>query len=173
MKSTFRFVSRVGDADFLYIVQCEDWSSRADIKVLGEFSAVMQDVRAAKGSYAAPPDSPRPTTGTPWLRELSFSRLRTFNPSTGWVRDGSRCFHSHRRNRRLLSARRRQDLPASNPFSRHERRAYYKQQKRCRREVHLGEARQHGPWRSKSPRQLAYINFPQKVMRQLTGKCSE
>ena len=40
---------QIRDAEFLYIVQCKDWVSRADIKVLGEFSAVMQDVRAAKG----------------------------------------------------------------------------------------------------------------------------
>jgi Restriction endonuclease len=40
---------QIGDVELLYIVQCKDWASRADIKVLGEFSAVMQDVRAAKG----------------------------------------------------------------------------------------------------------------------------
>jgi hypothetical protein len=38
-----------GDADLLYVVQCKDWVTKADIKVLGEFSAVMQDVRATKG----------------------------------------------------------------------------------------------------------------------------
>jgi len=33
----------------LYIVQCKDWASRVDINTLGAFSAVMQDVGAAKG----------------------------------------------------------------------------------------------------------------------------
>ncbi len=33
----------------LYIVQCKDWKTPADIKVLGEFSAVIRDVQAAKG----------------------------------------------------------------------------------------------------------------------------
>ena len=40
---------KIGDAELLYVVQCKDWASRTDIKVLGEFSAVMQDVKAAKG----------------------------------------------------------------------------------------------------------------------------
>lgn len=34
---------------FLYIAQCKDWKTPADIKVLGEFSAVIQDVKASKG----------------------------------------------------------------------------------------------------------------------------
>lgn len=37
-------------SDMLYIVQCKDYATRsADITVLGEFSAVMEDVGAAKG----------------------------------------------------------------------------------------------------------------------------
>src|SRR6185295_16696420 len=40
---------KVGDINLLYIVQCKDWVTKADIKILGEFSAVIQDVRAAKG----------------------------------------------------------------------------------------------------------------------------
>jgi len=39
----------VGSEQLLYIAQCKDWKRPADIKVLGEFSAVIQDVRAAKG----------------------------------------------------------------------------------------------------------------------------
>jgi len=39
----------VGGTEVLYIVQCKDWVSRVDINVLGELSAVMQDVGAAKG----------------------------------------------------------------------------------------------------------------------------
>lgn len=39
----------VGAEQFLYIAQCKDWKSPVDIKVLGEFSAVIQDVKAAKG----------------------------------------------------------------------------------------------------------------------------
>lgn len=35
--------------EVLYIVQCKDWASKADINALGELSAVMQDVGAAKG----------------------------------------------------------------------------------------------------------------------------
>jgi len=38
-----------GDAHFLYIAQCKDWKTPVDIKVLGEFSSVIQDVKAAKG----------------------------------------------------------------------------------------------------------------------------
>jgi hypothetical protein len=37
------------DAHLLYIAQCKDWKIPTDIKVLGEFSAVIQDVKAAKG----------------------------------------------------------------------------------------------------------------------------
>jgi hypothetical protein len=33
----------------VYIVQCKDWKTPVDIKVLGEFSAVIRDVRASKG----------------------------------------------------------------------------------------------------------------------------
>ncbi|MEP6756673.1 MAG: restriction endonuclease, partial [Chthonomonadales bacterium] len=42
---------RIPDAamEVLYIVQCKDWKSKTDIKVLGEFSAVIQDVGASKG----------------------------------------------------------------------------------------------------------------------------
>ncbi len=40
---------KAGDAELLYVVQCKDWKTPADIKVLGEFSAVIQDIRAAKG----------------------------------------------------------------------------------------------------------------------------
>ena len=40
---------RVGSEQLLYIAQCKDWKAPTDIKVLGEFSAVIQDVRAAKG----------------------------------------------------------------------------------------------------------------------------
>jgi len=32
----------------LYIVQCKDWKKPVDIKVLGEFAAVIQDVQASK-----------------------------------------------------------------------------------------------------------------------------
>lgn len=39
----------VGGTEVLYIVQCKDWASRVDINVLGELTAVMQDVGAAKG----------------------------------------------------------------------------------------------------------------------------
>jgi hypothetical protein len=39
----------ISDVTILYIVQCKDWSRRADINTLGAFSAVMQDVGAAKG----------------------------------------------------------------------------------------------------------------------------
>src|SRR5437773_8601831 len=39
----------VASERLLYIAQCKDWKTPADIKVLGEFSAVIQDVRAAKG----------------------------------------------------------------------------------------------------------------------------
>jgi hypothetical protein len=39
----------VGDVHLLYVVQCKDWKSPVDIKALGEFSAVIQDVKAAKG----------------------------------------------------------------------------------------------------------------------------
>ncbi len=39
----------VGSERLLYIAQCKDWKTPADIKVLGEFSAVIQDVGAAKG----------------------------------------------------------------------------------------------------------------------------
>lgn len=39
----------VDDISLLYIAQCKDWKTPVDIKVLGEFSAVIQDVRAAKG----------------------------------------------------------------------------------------------------------------------------
>ena len=37
------------DVDILYIAQCKDWKTPVDIKVLGEFSSVIQDVKAAKG----------------------------------------------------------------------------------------------------------------------------
>jgi hypothetical protein len=40
---------RVVDTDLLYIVQCKDWTTKVDINTLGAFSAVMQDVGAAKG----------------------------------------------------------------------------------------------------------------------------
>jgi hypothetical protein len=40
---------RVGSEQLLYIAQCKDWKTPVDIKVLGEFSAVIQDVQAAKG----------------------------------------------------------------------------------------------------------------------------
>lgn len=39
----------VESQQFLYIVQCKDWKKPVDIKVLGEFSAVIQDVQASKG----------------------------------------------------------------------------------------------------------------------------
>jgi len=39
----------VGDVHLLYVVQCKDWKSPVDIRTLGEFSAVIQDVKAAKG----------------------------------------------------------------------------------------------------------------------------
>ena len=39
----------VDDVNLLYIAQCKDWKTPVDIKVLGEFSAVIQDVQAAKG----------------------------------------------------------------------------------------------------------------------------
>lgn len=39
----------VDDVNLLYIAQCKDWKTPVDIKVLGEFSAVIQDVKAAKG----------------------------------------------------------------------------------------------------------------------------
>jgi hypothetical protein len=39
----------VDDIQLLYIVQCKDWASRVDINTLGAFSAVIQDVGAAKG----------------------------------------------------------------------------------------------------------------------------
>ncbi|MHB8636082.1 MAG: restriction endonuclease [Fimbriimonadaceae bacterium] len=40
----------VDSADLLYIAQCKDYKTRpADIKTLGEFSSVIQDVQAAKG----------------------------------------------------------------------------------------------------------------------------
>lgn len=40
----------IGRTDLLYIVQCKDYRSRpADITTLGEFSATVQDVAAAKG----------------------------------------------------------------------------------------------------------------------------
>jgi Restriction endonuclease len=40
----------VGDEELLYIVQCKDRAKRpADIVILGEFSAVIRDVGAAKG----------------------------------------------------------------------------------------------------------------------------
>jgi hypothetical protein len=35
--------------ELLYVVQCKDWASKPDINVLGELSAVMQDVGAARG----------------------------------------------------------------------------------------------------------------------------
>lgn len=35
--------------ELLYIAQCKDWKAPTDIKVLGEFSAVIQDVKASKG----------------------------------------------------------------------------------------------------------------------------
>lgn len=38
-----------GDVKLLYIAQCKDWKTPVDIKVLGEFSSVIQDVKAAKG----------------------------------------------------------------------------------------------------------------------------
>lgn len=38
-----------GNVHLLYIAQCKDWKTPVDIKVLGEFSAVIQDVQAAKG----------------------------------------------------------------------------------------------------------------------------
>ena len=37
------------DVKLLYIAQCKDWKTPVDIKVLGEFSSVIQDVKAAKG----------------------------------------------------------------------------------------------------------------------------
>lgn len=37
------------DIELLYIVQCKDWATRVDINTLGAFSAVMNDVGAAKG----------------------------------------------------------------------------------------------------------------------------
>jgi len=40
---------RVADEDVLYIVSCKDTASPADITVIGEFSAVIQDVKASKG----------------------------------------------------------------------------------------------------------------------------
>ena len=39
----------VASEQLLYIVQCKDWKTPTDIKVLGEFSAVIQDVKASKG----------------------------------------------------------------------------------------------------------------------------
>ena len=39
----------VDDVNLLYIAQCKDWKTPVDIKVLGEFSAVIHDVQAAKG----------------------------------------------------------------------------------------------------------------------------
>ncbi len=40
----------VGDKELLYIIQCKDRAKRpADIVILGEFSAVIRDVAAAKG----------------------------------------------------------------------------------------------------------------------------
>lgn len=39
----------VSDTELLYIVQCKDWANPVDINTLGAFSAVMQDVGAAKG----------------------------------------------------------------------------------------------------------------------------
>lgn len=37
------------DIELLYIIQCKDWVTKADINVLGELAAVMSDVGAAKG----------------------------------------------------------------------------------------------------------------------------
>lgn len=39
----------VYNINILYIVQCKDWKTKVDIKVIGELSAVMQDVGAVKG----------------------------------------------------------------------------------------------------------------------------
>ena len=39
----------IAETELLYIVQCKDWASPVDINTLGAFSAVMQDVGAAKG----------------------------------------------------------------------------------------------------------------------------
>lgn len=39
----------VDSQQLLYIVQCKDWKKPVDIKVLGEFSAVIKDVQASKG----------------------------------------------------------------------------------------------------------------------------
>jgi hypothetical protein len=38
-----------GPVPLLYIAQCKDWKTPVDIKILGEFSAVIRDVQAAKG----------------------------------------------------------------------------------------------------------------------------
>jgi hypothetical protein len=37
------------ETELLYVVQCKDWANKVDINTLGTFSAVMQDVGAAKG----------------------------------------------------------------------------------------------------------------------------
>ena len=37
------------DVKLLYIAQYKDWKTPVDIKVLGEFSSVIQDVKVAKG----------------------------------------------------------------------------------------------------------------------------
>ena len=40
---------KINDIDLLYIVQCKDHSKPADVKIIGEFSAVIKDLGASKG----------------------------------------------------------------------------------------------------------------------------
>lgn len=40
---------KVNEIDLLYLVQCKDHSKPADVKIIGEFSSVIKDVKASKG----------------------------------------------------------------------------------------------------------------------------
>lgn len=40
---------KLGNVEFLYLVQCKDHNKPADVKIIGEFSAVIKDVGASKG----------------------------------------------------------------------------------------------------------------------------